>query len=302
MQSQKSDRELQWDILSLLQWTTDYFHTHRIESPRLDAEILLAHSLGIRRIDLYLRHDQPLIAPELARFKSFIRRRVRREPVAYIIGSKAFWSVTLRITRDVLIPRPETECLVEAALAVMQGRCGMRVFEIGTGSGAISLALAAERPDHRYDASDLSVKALWIARENARLNRAGGAVNFFCGDGFFPLREQRRPFDLIVSNPPYIRTGDIEGLQPEVACYEPRLALDGGPDGLRSIRHIIVHAAGYLKPGGYVILEIGHDQRRGVERIIRNSGLYDAVCFGKDYGGFDRIVSMKRKGAQGKPV
>ncbi len=276
----------QWNILSLIKWTTDYFQSRSIESPRASAEILLAHSLRLRRIELYMRYDQPLTANELACFKALIKRRAAGEPVAYIVGEKEFWSLTLSVTKDVLIPRPETEMLVETALKILPKDTCKRVSEIGTGSGAIILALASERPGHEFFASDYSLKALNIAKHNAKNH--GLDIRFFAGNWFAPLSEKAR-FDLIVSNPPYIPTADIETLQTEIRNFEPRLALDGGKDGLDSIRHIIENAKNHLVLGGSLMLEIGYDQKERVFAIAEMFGYKDMYCV-KDYSGHDRVV------------
>ena len=295
MQSQPNDPETKWTILRLLKWTTDYFASHNIDSPRAAGEILLAYALQLKRIDLYVQYEQPVTTKELSLFKSYIKRRVRREPVSYIVGSKEFWSMDLRVTKDVLIPRPETECLVEISLKLIPDKSPMRVFEIGTGSGAISIALASERPDLRFAASDRSLNALALARDNARRQKVAQAICFFSGDWCLPLKERMFPFDMILSNPPYINTADICRLQPEIFMYEPHMALDGGADGLQCIRHIVGTAHAHLKPKGGLLLEIGHDQRVGVKNIIDAVGAYEEVVFKKDYSGYDRVVQMRKK-------
>ncbi|MDP2644865.1 MAG: peptide chain release factor N(5)-glutamine methyltransferase [Desulfobacterales bacterium] len=298
MQNQGKIGESQWTILKLLKWTASYFTSYRIESPRVSAEILLAHTLNLQRIQLYLNHDQPLIPAELDRFKALIKRRVCGEPIAYILGRKEFWSIELEVTRDVLIPRPETERLVEAAVRHLPQSPGIgpkRVLDMGTGSGAIVLALASERPGHTYFASDRSISALELAKRNARRNGLDRAVHFFSGDWFLPVKRQGRPFDMIISNPPYIPTEIIPGLQPEICRYEPFMALDGGADGLCWIRHIVDAAQRHLNSDGLVLLEMGHDQKEEVEKIILTCGGYKQVDFKKDYGEKYRIVQMVKK-------
>ncbi|MFW5640543.1 MAG: peptide chain release factor N(5)-glutamine methyltransferase, partial [Thermodesulfobacteriota bacterium] len=211
-----------WTILKLLRWTTDYFKSHHIENPRASAEILLSHLLGTARIDLYVRYDQPLMESELASFKTLIKRRVRREPVAYIVGEKEFWSMGLRVTPAVLIPRPETECLVEAALHRLDRDKSKRILDAGTGSGAVALALNRERPGNTIIASDRSREALAVARGNAIRHEAAESIAFFCGDWFEAIRPAVSNVDLIISNPPYIRTADLARLEPEVRAYEPK--------------------------------------------------------------------------------
>jgi release factor glutamine methyltransferase len=298
MQNQTKRRLPEWTIIKLVQWATTYFGNHDIDSPRATAEILLAHVLNTRRIDLYLRYDQPLIPAELERFKALIKRRLNREPVAYILGSKEFWSMDLQITRDVLIPRPETECLVEKALeslALDSNPESKLILELGTGCGAVILALASENPRHAYWATDISINAIRIARQNARQNDLNGKVDFIVGDWFAPLRSKPGLFDLIVSNPPYIKSEDLNRLQPEIHAYEPLLALDGAADGLHCLRHIIQSAYFFLNPGGVIILEMGHDQKEPLKQMIAECGQYEEIDFYQDYSGYDRILQMKKK-------
>jgi release factor glutamine methyltransferase len=288
-------KESPWTILKLIQWTTSFFTSHRIEGARASAEILLANTLGIKRIDLYLRYDQPLRRQELSLFKTLIKRRVKKEPVAYIIGNKEFWSMDLDVTKDVLIPRPDTECLVEQALAHLPEKDSnalWKILELGTGSGAIIVSMAAHHPQHRYFASDRSEKALRVAKGNAKKHGLSNTILFLVGDWFCPIKKNIHDFDMIVSNPPYIPTHVIAGLEPEIAFYEPRIALDGGTDGLDSLGLIINQAPSFLKPGGCLILEIGYDQKQKVHDLVINSGKYQSVHVAKDYGGHDRVAIM----------
>jgi release factor glutamine methyltransferase len=290
--------DLRWTILRVVQWAAAYLKERGIESPRSAAEILLAHALRTDRVQLYVHHDQPLEKRELAAFKDLIRRRVRREPVAYIVGRKGFWTLDLAVGPEVLIPRPETECLVEAALAVLAKvpeRGCARVLDLGTGSGAVVLALAAEAGRHRYFASDLSLAAVATARRNALAAGVGDRVGFFAADWFSALRPGGAPFELIVSNPPYVVRSALAGLQPEIVRHEPLLALDGGRDGLESHRAIIGAAGSYLAPGGALLLEIGSDQREAVQRIAAQAGGYDDVHCVSDYAGRDRVVALRKK-------
>jgi len=285
----------QWTILKILQWTTSYFKSHPIDSPRLTAEILLAHVLGIHRIDLYLRFDQPLTRRELALFKGSIKRRVRREPVAYITGSREFWGIEFNVSPEVLIPRPETEFLVEESLKlippdVSSGR--FRVMDVGTGSGAVIVALAANRPGHGYFASDISKKALIVASQNAALNGVNEEICFFAGELFSSVNPDSQNFDLIVSNPPYIPGYQIAGLAPEVGKYEPLLALDGGADGLDIVEKIIETAPLYLKKNGTLMIEIGYDQKERVAQIVSDAACYAELKFIRDYSGHDRVAQM----------
>lgn len=284
-----------WTILRLLQWTADYFKTRRVESPRSSAEILLAEALGCDRIDLYVRFDQPLQEEELARFKGLIKRRVRGEPVAYITGKRGFWTLDLGVCESVLIPRPETETLVEAALdllAVDPAEGPKRVLDLGTGAGAIVLALAAERPGHSFFASDRSARALLQAKANA----GTAPVRFFCGDWFDPVSPAASGFDLLLSNPPYIPTADLGALQVEIRDHEPRLALDGGRDGLSAIRRLIATAPDHLCAGGHLLLEIGWDQAPAVERIVRDIPAFSPPRIRKDDAGRDRVAILQKPG------
>jgi release factor glutamine methyltransferase len=302
MQNPPNFTDPEWTILKLLNWTTSYFKSHDIDSPRVTAEILLAHTLRLKRIDLYLRYDQPLFRSELSLYKALIKRRIKREPVAYIVGEKEFWSMRLAVTRDVLIPRPETECVIEAVLSVLpddskhDSNIGhKRILELGTGSGAIILALASERPDHCYFASDRSIKAIETAKQNARRYGLDGKIHFFSGDWLTPLTHNKHRFDMIVSNPPYIQTRVISRLQPEISRYEPIEALDGDEDGLGCLRRIICDAHTYMNPNGCLILEMDHDQKDAVRKIIEDCRRYDDIAFIKDYSGYHRVVRMRKK-------
>lgn len=296
MQNHPKSEFPEWTIIKLLRWTTSYFKSHDIDSPRSTAEILLAHTLGLKRIDLYLRYDQPLTVDELLLFKTYIKRRINREPVAYIVGAREFWSMDLVVTKDILIPRPETECLVESALSFPElGPGPKRILELGTGSGAIILALASERPEYIYFASDSSVEAVKLAFMNAKIHHLDGKINFFAGDWLEPLKNSGKLFDMIISNPPYIRTFDIPDLQPEIYKYEPLIALDGGKYGLDSIKRIIFEAHAFLVQKGILLLEIGHDQKEQTKEIIDYCGNYEDIVFKKDYSGHYRMVCMRNK-------
>ncbi len=289
----------QWTIIKLIRWATSYLKSHDIDSPRVTGEILLAHALKLKRIDLYLNYDQPLVVEELSAFKTLIQRRIRREPVAYILGAKEFWSLDLKITRDVLIPRPETECLVEAALDMLSkipSLQSQRILDLGTGSGAIILALASQQSHHVYFASDYSKRAVELAGRNAARHGFSGRIHFFVGDWLAPLNPEKSGFDMILSNPPYIPSQVIGKLQPEIHQFEPLAALNGDLDGLSCFRKIIGSAHYYLKPNGVLLLEIGHEQKDDVHQFVSECGFYDNFNHAKDYGGYDRVVWMRKKG------
>ncbi len=295
MTSPRKTPEKPWTMLGALNWTASYFRSHGIDSPRASAEILLAHALGLQRIELYVRYDQPLQPAELDRYKSLIRRRIEKEPVAYITGEKEFWSLSFRVTPAVLIPRPETEGLVEAALGAFAENEPIRILEPGTGSGAVSVAIARERSRWRIFSSDRSSEALAVARQNALYHEVIERVGFFAADWFEAVSARSRPFDAVICNPPYIRRADIEGLAPEIARFEPRPALDGGSDGLDAVRCLIRETPRYLSPDGVLLLEIGYDQGPAVLDIVKSSGDYAAGEILKDYGGNPRVLKVRRR-------
>ncbi len=288
----------QWTIIKLIRWATSYLKSYEIDSPRATGEILLAHALQLNRIDLYLKYDQPLVADELQTFKTLIQRRVRREPVAYILGVKEFWSLDLEVNADVLIPRPETECLVEVALDLISKKSSplQRILDLGTGSGAIVLALASQLPLHIYFASDRFRPAVELASRNAGRHNLCQNIHFFVADWLSSLNSAKPGFDAIVSNPPYIPCRVIGGLQPEIHRYEPVTALDGEGDGLACYRNIIATAHSHLKPDGVLVLEIGHDQREDIRQIAADCDRYAEFSCSKDYSGYDRVVTMHKKG------
>jgi len=297
MKNQETSMENPWTILKLLRWATDYFNDNEIEDPKAAAEILLAESLHLRRIDLYLQYDRPLEKRELSAFKILLKRKLKREPVAYIVGQKEFWSLSFIVTRDVLIPRPETECLVEATMDIINvtgGETNIRVLELGTGSGALIISLASQKQGIDYYASDISKKALAVAKQNA-VRHGLNDIHFFAGDWMDPLAAEKRCFDVIVSNPPYIPSRQIETLAPEIHRYEPLMALDGDEDGLKCLKHIVQNAWIYLKPNGWLVLETGYDQKEDMMRIVASCGKYDQVMILKDYSGHDRVIRMRSK-------
>ena len=283
-------------IIGILSRTESYFKQHSIDSPRLTAEILLAHCLDLRRLDLYLQYDRPLQENELSGYKILIRRRIQNEPVAYIIGEKGFFESDFAVARDVLIPRPETESLVEEALKLLNTdsashRTG-KVLELGTGSGAIIVSLAKAAPRHQYMANDISLPALEIAKKNA-CRIVGDRICFFAGNWCSSLKNNSG-FDLIVSNPPYIPLADIRNLSPEIRGYEPTLALDGGDDGLLCFRAIFRDAHRHLVPGGILLLEMGFDQKESLEDLLKRHPEYESIEFIKDLSGHSRVAKIKK--------
>ncbi len=288
-----------WTIGRILAWTQGYFIRREIDSPRLSSEILLAHCLGVERLDLYLHHDRPLDRDELTAFRRLIERRVDREPVAYITGSKGFWESEFQVKPGVLIPRPDTERLVELSLEALSETAlpNGRVLELGVGSGAVIISLAKTNPELSCFASDISLIPLEVAALNAQKELGGSKVSFVAGSWFTPFNS-RAKFDLIVSNPPYVPTGEIRGLQPEVSLFEPYLALDGGGDGLACIRSIMMQACDYLVPEGILLMETGSDQRERVEEIFRDCPGFSSIEFFDDYAGLNRVVRLGKKDCQ----
>ncbi len=280
---------MDWTILNLLSWTESYFKKHGVDSPRLTAEILLGFCLNIRRLDLYLQYDRPMQDDELKRFKALLKRRVGHEPVAYITGTRGFYESDFSVGPGVLIPRPETELMVEKAAQFLEKDLGRpwKILELGVGSGAVIVSVARMFPSHLYFASDISHTALEVAGKNAK-ELLETPVHFFKGSWFEPFAETAR-FDMILSNPPYIPAKDIEGLAPEVKDHEPLAALDGGPDGLGAIRKILFTAPLFLAPGGVLLLEMGFDQARGVTDIAWETKAFESVTVFKDLSGLDRL-------------
>jgi release factor glutamine methyltransferase len=276
-----------WTVLKILQWTADFFRDKGIEGGRRDAELLLGACLGLDRVGLYLHFDRPLEASELAAFRALLVRRARREPLQYILGETEFWSLPLAVSPAVLIPRQDTEVLIEEALRVATGG---RVLDVGTGSGAIAIALASEWRDARVVALDICPRALQVAAGNARRHGVAAHIRFVEADlALLP----EGPFDLIVSNPPYIPRADLDGLMPEVRDFEPRRALDGGDDGLDPYRILAAQAAGRLAPGGWLLVEVGIGQACHVQKLFEAAGLQESFCRA-DYGGVPRVVGARR--------
>jgi release factor glutamine methyltransferase len=265
-----------------------------LDSARLDAELLLAYALGMSREQLVSAQDMPLESRQLADYEFLLQRRLAREPIAYILGLQEFWSLDFQVSEDVLIPRPETECLVETVLARLGAGASaksLRIVDLGTGSGAIAIALATELPAARLVATDISPAALAIAQRNALTHRVAQRIELRSGDLFDALSDHNSErFDVVVSNPPYIEAAVIPTLAPDVRDWEPRCALDGGADGLDFYRRIAEQAAEFLAPGGLLVLEIGAGMGRLASALFANRGCYRDVAVHQDYAGRDRVV------------
>ncbi|MEX2582631.1 MAG: peptide chain release factor N(5)-glutamine methyltransferase [Gemmatimonadota bacterium] len=278
-----------WTPVELIRWTAGYLEEKGLGEPRLTAELLLADVLGLRRLDLYLQFDRPLVPEELAGFKAALKRRVQGEPLQYIAGSVHFRELRLQVDRRVLIPRPETELLVGEVLAWSKGRTALDVVDIGTGSGAIALSLRHEGEFGRIVATDVSGDALDVARANLRAAGVDGAgVEFREGAAYAPIKGER--FDIIVSNPPYIAESDRASLPPEVVEWEPGAALFAGPDGLDVIRQLVAGAPDQLNPGGMLALEIGADQAEAVAELVRGTATFLEPRVRTDLAGRERMV------------
>ena len=289
-----SEEARSWTVLELLRWTQAHFASLGIESARLDAECLLAHALGSDRLRLYLDFDKPVEAAERARFRELVRRRAReRVPVAQLTGRKEFWSLGFEVTPDVLVPRPDSEVLVAALLDQLPDReAELTLLDLGTGSGAIAVALANELPKARVTATDVSPAALAVAARNAAAHGVADRVRFVPGDAFAPVRGER--FDAVLSNPPYVAERDADTLPPELR-HEPREALFAGPDGTDLLRRLAGELPEALAEGGFAALEVGETQAELVAAWLRGAGLLE-VSVRRDLAGRPRAVLARAAG------
>ncbi|MCX8117815.1 MAG: peptide chain release factor N(5)-glutamine methyltransferase [Desulfobacterota bacterium] len=284
-------------ILEALRQTIDALKDRGIENPRLEAELLLAHSLGLSKEKLYTCLRDPMPEPRKETLGELVRRRTCREPLPYILGRQEFWSIDLKVDPRVLIPRPETEHLVEEALVILKSLSSPRepvVLELGTGSGAIAISLVKEAKEIFLVATDISEEALKVARENAEGASVSNRIRFVRGDLLQPFLP-RGGFDLILSNPPYIPEPAIEGLMPEIRHYEPLIALRGGEDGLDFYRRLIPQCPSYLREGGWLLLEVGSQQAGIVLKMMEEDGRYQLVEILKDLSGRERVVKAQRR-------
>ncbi len=283
-------------VSEFIKFSTAQLQEKGIPSARLDAEILLACAMGIKRQEILTNPSSLLNPDEVKAFQQLLSQRADREPVAYILGLKEFWSMEFQVDRRVLVPRPETEILVKAVLDhAKKGK--VAALDLGTGSGIIPIVLAKELECVEFVAVDYSQEALHLAKENAKAHGVDGEIEFLEGDLFEPLVDGMKPrFDFIISNPPYIPTRDIQVLEPDVRQYEPMAALDGGEDGLVIIRQIITGSPAYLKPEGSLCLEIGIGQSNVVEELIRKTGKFGKIQIIKDYAGIERVIMAQGLG------
>ena len=272
-----------WKLLDILEETSRFFAARGLENARLQAELLLAAALEIKRLDLYLQFERPLHTEEVDAYRDYVRQRVQRVPVQYILGATAFRELELTVTPAVLIPRPETEVLVDVALELLP--TGGRALDLCCGSGAIALSLKRELAEVAVVATDISQAALAVARANGASCEL--EIEWLSGDLFAAVEGD---FDLVVSNPPYVKSGDLDRLEPEVRDHEPRLALDGGADGLDCYRRIAHQASDHIRPGGYLLLEVGDGQSAEVEKLLAEVGRFAEVETKPDLNEVPRVV------------
>jgi release factor glutamine methyltransferase len=282
-----------WTVGRLLTWTTGHLQRRGSESPRLDAEVLLAHVLSWERVRLYTHYESEISESQRGAYRELVRRRAQGTPVAYLVGRKEFYSLALAVSPAVLIPRPDSEFVVVEFLAALQKRAGPLAVDVGTGSGCLALACAHQHKTARFLAIDSSAQALDVARANAEALRLTDRVSFFQGNLLEPVAALG-PFDAIISNPPYIPSGQIPTLEPGVRDYEPHNALDGGPDGLRVVANLIEQAAPLLSPGGHLILEIGTAQEEAVRHLIAAQPGLKLTPTVRDHANHPRVVHASR--------
>jgi len=316
-----------WTIQKLLNWVTEYLTGKGIDSPRLSAELLLSHVVGLKRIELYTQFDRPVSKQQLDRLHELVKRAGRNEPIAYLVGKTEFYSLEINITPDCMIPRPETELLVERAIEFLRTRSVRNstmgntlqkgrisngtpsgtqfVCDLCTGSGCIAVAIAKNFPNARIIATDICDAALAVAAGNVEKHQLGNRITLLCGDLFDPIMPQLdidklvpdsdRGFDLIVCNPPYVSTAEYEKLDKNIIDYEPKVALFAGVDGLDIYRRIIEKADQFLKPDAALMLEIGYVQGRAVKELLEQTGAFAEIKIEKDIHNNDRIATAKKQ-------
>ena len=292
-----------WTIKKLLNWTADYLADKAVESPRLSAELLLSHVLGLKRIELYTKFDQIVSKEQLNKLHDLVKRAGQNEPIAYIVGKTEFYSLELEISPDCLIPRPETELLVERAIEFLQKRTGRQfVCDLCTGSGCIAIAIAKNLTGARIIATDNSSAALNTAAKNIEKYQLNERIELLCGHLFEPIipRLDIEKFDLIVCNPPYVTVADFQSLDKNVKDYEPESALAGGVDGLDIYRQICEKAGAFLKPDAAIMLEIGYNQGRAVRGLLQQAECFSEIRIEKDLNNNDRIAIAKKQNVVNK--
>jgi release factor glutamine methyltransferase len=284
-----------WTIGALLDWTSRHLARNGSEFPRLDAEVLLAHSLECRRIDLYTRYEETASPEARSRFRELVRQRLKGAPVAYLVGRKEFFSLPFEVTPAVLIPRPESEFVVLECLALAKSLAEPRIIDIGSGSGNLAVTVAHQHPGAQVTAVDVSPEALAVAARNAARHGVVDRIRFLKGDLFDPIPSGER-FDFILSNPPYIPHEDFDRLPSGVRDYEPRLALDGGPGGFAVFDRLVARAGDYLVTGGYLILEIGSPQHDPARQRLVALAQYDLAETVYDGSRHPRVLLARKIG------
>ena len=287
-----------WTIQKLLNWTAEHFTEKGLDSPRLSAELLLSHVVGLKRIELYTQFDKPVTKPQLDQLHDLVKRAGQHEPIAYLVGKTEFYSLELNVTPACMIPRVETELLVERAIEFLRTRTGKQfVCDLCTGSGCVAVAIARNYPDCRIIATDISDAALSVAAKNIEKHRLKERIRLLCGDLFDPLVPQLDvgKFDLIVCNPPYVSAAEFEKLDKNVKNYEPKLALYAGQDGLDIYRRIIERVEQFLKPDAVLMLEIGYSQGQAVRELLEQVRIFAEITIEKDIHDNDRIAIAKKQ-------
>ncbi len=282
-------------VLEVIQRSTEYLARHSVESPRLQIELLLAHVLKLPRLKLYLNFDLALTEDQLTQLRDLVKRRAQREPLQHIVGTTSFCGLEIVVNRHVLVPRPETEMLAEMGWQFLASRDSGRAIalDLGTGSGCLAIALAVHCPSACIHAVDISAEALAVAKQNALPNNVSDRITFFLGDGFAAVPPTSR-YALIVSNPPYVPSAEIATLDPEVRDFDPRIALDGGADGLAFYRRLAAEASGYLEPGGKLMCEFGDGQGPALHELFGSQNwIVDEVR--EDYNARERILVARRQ-------
>jgi release factor glutamine methyltransferase len=286
-----------WTIKKLLDWVSGYFADKGVDAPRLSGELLLCHVLGLERIQLYTLFDRAVDPPQLAALRALVKRAGEHEPVAYLVGRCEFYSLPLKITPDCLIPRPETEHLVEKAILFLRQREGAQhVLDLCTGSGCIATAIAKNVKEVQIVATDISDAALKVAAENIEKLKLAETVKLLCGDLFDPIIEglDAARFDLIVSNPPYVSEPEYAALDKNVRDYEPKDALLAGADGLDVYKRILEKVEDFLKPDGALMMEIGYAQGKAIRELLEQTGIFKTIAIEKDFANNDRIAIAKK--------
>ena len=287
----------EWTIQRLLTWVTDYLTQKGVDAPRLSAELLLSNVLGLKRIELYTQYNKVVVQEQLDRLRDLVKRAGQHEPVAYLVGRTEFYSIEFEVSPDCLIPRPETELLVQRSVEFLRKRTGPQlVCDLCTGSGVIAVAIAKNVPDAKVIATDISQAALAVAARNIEKHKLAERIDLRHGDLFDPLVPQLDQFDLIVCNPPYVSAAEYEALDKNVKDYEPRIALHAGEDGLDVYRKITEEVGQFLKPDGVLLLEIGYQQGPAVRELLEQTGVFAKIRIDKDLQTHDRIVTSVRIG------